>query len=190
MRSITVFAGLALAAAFWVPRHASHFGATEEPARPSTDALTPVTAADVHTRSVTVPRDSRGQFEVDALVNGHHVGFMVDTGASVIALTARDAAASDLGAVLTLSAARTDDPLQGVVVPVNAAQAPGADKPSHLQQVHAELVSRLPVPDAHGHTHHTMPPLKTGADYTAYIRARTNAWKASRGGKTSSAHGH
>src|SRR5208283_4551940 len=92
MRSITVFAGLALAAAFWVPRHASHFGATEEPARPSTDALTPVTAADVHTRSVTVPRDSRGQFEVDALVNGHHVGFMVDTGASVIALTARDAA--------------------------------------------------------------------------------------------------
>ncbi len=106
------------------------------------------------------------------------------------ALTARDAAASDLGAVLTLSTARTDDPLQGVVVPVNAAQAPGADKPSHLQQVHAELVSRLPVPDAQGHTHHTMPPLKTGADYTSYIRARTNAWKASRSGRASSAHGH
>jgi phospholipase C len=105
------------------------------------------------------------------------------------ALTARDAAASDIGAVLTLSAARTDDPLQGVVVPVAAGQAPGADEPSHLQQVHAELVSQLPVPDGRGGTHHTMPPLKTGDDYTAYIRARTDAWKASRSGKTSSAHG-
>ena len=105
-------------------------------------------------------------------------------------LTARDAAASDIGAVLTLSAARTDDPLQGVVVPVTAAQAPGADQPSHLQQVHAALVAQLPVPDHHGGTHHTMPPLKTGDDYTAYIRARTNAWKASRGGKASTAHSH
>jgi phospholipase C len=106
------------------------------------------------------------------------------------ALTARDAAASDVGAALTLSTARTDDPLQGVVVPISAAQPPGADQPSHLQQVHAELVSQLPVPDGHGGTHHTMPLLKTSDDYTAYIRARTNAWKASRSGKTSSAHGH
>jgi phospholipase C len=105
------------------------------------------------------------------------------------ALTARDAAASDVGAVLTLSTARNDDPLQGVVVPVAAATAPGADQPSHLQQVHAELVSQLPVPDGHGGTHHTMPLLKTGDDYTAYIRARTSAWKASRSGKASSAHG-
>jgi phospholipase C len=37
---------------------------------------------------------------------------------SLAALTARDAAASGLGAVLTLSAPRTDDPLEGVVVPV------------------------------------------------------------------------
>ena len=51
-------------------------------------------------------------------------------------------------------------------------------------------LSELPVPDHHGGTHHTMPPLKTGDDYTAYIRARTNAWKASRGGKASTAHSH
>ena len=92
MRSITVFAGLALAAAFWVPRHASQFGVTAQPVSLSAHPLTPVAAAEVRSRSVTVPRDSRGQFEIDALVNGHHVDFMVDTGASVIALTARDAA--------------------------------------------------------------------------------------------------
>jgi aspartyl protease family protein len=92
MRSITVFAGLALVTAFWVPRHASQFGAAGEPVPISAHPLTPVAAVDVQSRSVTVPRDSRGQFEVDAVVNGRHVDFMVDTGSSVIALTARDAA--------------------------------------------------------------------------------------------------
>jgi phospholipase C len=57
-----------------------------------------------------------------------------------------------------------------------------------LQQVHAELVSQLPVPDGQGGTHHTMPVLKTSADYAAYIRARTNAWKESRRKKASPAH--
>jgi phospholipase C len=52
-----------------------------------------------------------------------------------------------------------------------------------LQQVQAELVSQLPVPDAQGGTHHRMPVLKTGSDYKAYIIARTNAWKASKGAR-------
>jgi phospholipase C len=112
----------------------------------------------------------------------------VETRWNLPALTARDAAASDLGAVLTLSVPRTDDPLAGVVVPVATGQNPDEDLPSHLQQVHAELVSQLPVPDAQGGTHHTMPVLKTSADYAAYIRARTDAWKASRRQKASPAH--
>ena len=100
---------------------------------------------------------------------------------SLPTLTARDAAASDVSAVLTLSAPRTDDPLSGVIVPVAATQNPDADKPSHLQQVHAELVSRLPVPDGEGGVHCSMPLLKTGADYSNYIRSRTAAWKAAKG---------
>jgi phospholipase C len=95
-------------------------------------------------------------------------------------LTARDKAASDIGAVLTLAATRRDDPLAGVVVPVAATQNPDSDRPSHLQEVHAELVSRLPVPDGKGGVHHTMPVLKTNSDYKNYIRVRTAAWKASR----------
>jgi phospholipase C len=96
------------------------------------------------------------------------------------ALTARDAAAVDVGNALTLAQPRTDDPLQGVTVPQATGQGPDQTRPSHLQQVHAELVAQLPVPDAQGGTHHTMPKLTTNSDYKAYIRARTAAWRASR----------
>jgi phospholipase C len=104
----------------------------------------------------------------------------VETRWAVGSLTARDAAAADLGAVLTLSTARADDPLAGVSVPVSTGTNPSAGKPSHLQEVHAELVSQLSVPDRKGGTHHRMPKLRTGEDYDAYIRSRTEAWKASR----------
>jgi phospholipase C len=96
------------------------------------------------------------------------------------ALTARDAAANDVGDVLTLTEPRTDDPLLGVTVPVASGVNPDQDRPSHLQEVHAELVSRLLVPDQQGGTHHTMPELKTSSDYRNYIRSRTAAWQASR----------
>jgi aspartyl protease family protein len=44
-------------------------------------------------RSVVVPRDARGHFVVDARIGGRRMEFMLDTGASVVALRARDAAA-------------------------------------------------------------------------------------------------
>jgi phospholipase C len=104
----------------------------------------------------------------------------VETRWNLPTLTARDAAASDIGDVLTLATPRTDDPLAGVVVPVSSGQGPDVTQPSHLQQVHAELVSQLPVPDAQGGAHHQMPALKTSADYKAYIDTRTAQWKASK----------
>jgi phospholipase C len=96
------------------------------------------------------------------------------------ALGARDAAAPDLGAVLTLNAPRTDDPLKGVVVPTSKGPSPhsDADPPSHLQLVHAQRVAALPVPDEHGVLRQVMPDLKTGADAAKFIRERTEAWKA------------
>ena len=104
-------------------------------------------------------------------------------------LTARDAAAPDIGAVLTLDTPRTDDPLQGVTVPVStttksAAKAVAAAPPSHLQQVHAQLVAQLPVKDEHGAVRHELPELKTSADYKAFIHSRTEAWKASKKSNT------
>jgi phospholipase C len=95
-------------------------------------------------------------------------------------LTARDAAAADLAAVLTLAQARSDDPIAGVSVPKSTGVNPAANEPSHLQQVHAELVARLPVPDPERGGHHVLPTLHSAADYEAYIEARTAQWDAIR----------
>ncbi len=95
-------------------------------------------------------------------------------------LTARDAAAMDVGAVLTLGTPRSDDPLAGVVVPGTVARDPAVMPISHLERVHAELVARLPVPDRAGGTYHAMPQLDTSAQAKAYIDARTATWEASR----------
>ena len=92
MRTVTVIAVFALGAAAFVPRYASQMSANPAPFALAARPLTPVAADPANSRSVVVPRDARGHFEVDARVNGRRVGFMVDTGASVIALTARDAA--------------------------------------------------------------------------------------------------
>lgn len=43
-------------------------------------------------RSIEIPRDGRGHFQTDARIDGQHIGFMVDTGASVIALNETSAA--------------------------------------------------------------------------------------------------
>ena len=94
---------------------------------------------------------------------------------SLPALTARDAAAPDVGAVLTLASARTDDPLASVVVP--AARPARADAPlSHLERVHIEMAARLPLPGEPGPDARPAPALRTSAQARAYIEARVHAW--------------
>jgi len=58
------------------------------------------------------------------------------------ALTARDAAASAFGDVLTLAAPRTDDVLAGLTVPVSSGPGPAAGTVSHLESVKPEPLSR------------------------------------------------
>jgi len=98
----------------------------------------------------------------------------------VAPLTARDAAAPDVSAALTLSTARTDDPLAGVTPPTSTVLPPSVEQPSHLQQVHAELVSHLPVPPGVGPSPAALSNLRTTAELTSYIDQRTAAWMASR----------
>jgi phospholipase C len=95
-------------------------------------------------------------------------------------LTARDAAAPDVGAALSLSAARTDDPLAGVIVPKSRGTNPAANQPSHLQKVYAALVSQLPVSGTTEGAHSALTELRTEDDYSRYIKSRLTAWKASR----------
>lgn len=94
-------------------------------------------------------------------------------------LTARDAAAPDFWSVLNASSLRTDDALAGVSAPVSNDVPPRPAAPSHLQQVHADLVSRLPVP-RQLELNQDRSALQTSEDYNRYIRQRTAAWQQGR----------
>jgi aspartyl protease family protein len=89
MRSIIVFSGLALGVAGliggWLDRGTSTPSKQPEP-KEAVAAPAPSGA-----RIVSIGRDHRGHFKAHGRVDGRQVSFMVDTGASVIALTERDA---------------------------------------------------------------------------------------------------
>ena len=97
MRSVIVFAVFALALGVLVPnyltrRDAHHPGASPAPAALAAQPSAPAAGAAAGLRAIVVPRDARGHFLVEARVDGRLINFMVDTGASVIALAASDAA--------------------------------------------------------------------------------------------------
>jgi aspartyl protease family protein len=96
MREIIIFAGLLLGAGVIAARVADRAVVTPA-APPAAAALVAVSPAPAQPNSygssVVVPRDARGHFVVDARVEGRHLAFMLDTGASMIALRMRDAAA-------------------------------------------------------------------------------------------------
>lgn len=54
--------------------------------------LAALSAPQAGIRSLAIPRDARGHFQTEARIEGQRIGFMVDTGASVIALNEKSAA--------------------------------------------------------------------------------------------------
>jgi len=90
MRQLLVIAGLFLALGTIFTGYAER--ALDVPPAPKADAPPAMPQSRNPGRTVVIPRDSRGHFQVDGRVDGKRIEFMVDTGASVIALTARDAA--------------------------------------------------------------------------------------------------
>jgi aspartyl protease family protein len=87
MRSIIAFAIAALAIGALVPRLYMP-GATTPPANAAAARSEPVAVG----RSVTLRKAENGHFHTEAIVDGRRMAFIVDTGASVIALRQRDAA--------------------------------------------------------------------------------------------------
>ena len=67
---------------------------TSSPALANTAALDKAVNMSVlaSVRSVSLPRDARGHFQTEARIEGQRIGFMVDTGASVVALNETSAA--------------------------------------------------------------------------------------------------
>jgi aspartyl protease family protein len=95
MRSIIAFTAFALAAGMIVPRYAAQY----ESSHPAPGNLlvahqtaSPAAQSSPGSDSVVVPRDGFGHFRTEGRVDGRRIEFLIDTGATVIALTADDAA--------------------------------------------------------------------------------------------------
>jgi len=97
MRNFVFIAIVALVVAGIVPRFIDKAGpppidpasASAMTARP---AANPAPAASAGGRSLTVRRDNRGHFQVEGRIDGRLMQFVVDTGATVIAIPEREAA--------------------------------------------------------------------------------------------------
>jgi aspartyl protease family protein len=92
MRFVITFAAVALVAGIMVPQFAAQMYTPRAPnqlmvARPAMPTEPPPSNPD----SVVVPPDAMGHFRVEGRIEGQFVQFVVDTGASVIALTSEDA---------------------------------------------------------------------------------------------------
>jgi aspartyl protease family protein len=94
MRNILVFAAVIAGLGICMARMADNLvpakiavASNQNPAPVMSDV-----SASAGRRSHTIPKDSRGHFSTDGRVEGRRIGFMVDTGASVIALTESSAA--------------------------------------------------------------------------------------------------
>ncbi len=99
MRSILTFAGLAVVAGMIVPHYAAQVDSAAPGASKPIAAHQIVNSAQTAARgsdSVIVPRDRFGHFRTDGRIDGRRLDFLIDTGASVIALTADDAASLGL----------------------------------------------------------------------------------------------
>ena len=92
MRQILFFAIAALVLAGVMPRVMGSVGNRPAPEAQQQQAKRPEPAPQTaNYRTVTVRSDRLGHFQVEGSVDGRRLDFMVDTGASVVALRERDA---------------------------------------------------------------------------------------------------
>ena len=91
MRNILIFAGLMVAAGTYMAQTADRMTAAPALAKTTSGMASPV-IVQTGTRSLSIPRDARGHFQTEGRIDGQRIDFMVDTGASVIALNETSAA--------------------------------------------------------------------------------------------------
>ena len=96
MRNILIFAALMVGAGTYMAQTADKMTAAT-PAR-ATGASNMAASARVQqpaqagSRSLSIPRDARGHFQTEGRIDGQRIAFLVDTGASVVALNETSAA--------------------------------------------------------------------------------------------------
>ncbi|TPQ30168.1 TIGR02281 family clan AA aspartic protease [Bradyrhizobium guangdongense] len=91
MRNIMIFAAIMIGLGTFMAQMADKMSAASATTSPQRTiaVATPVQAG---YRSLSIPRDARGHFQTEGRIDGQRIGFMVDTGASVVALNETSAA--------------------------------------------------------------------------------------------------
>lgn len=89
MRNIMIFAAILIGLGTFMAQMADRISSASATSAPRT---TVATAAPAGARSLNIPRDGRGHFQAEGRIDGQRIGFMVDTGASVVALNESSAA--------------------------------------------------------------------------------------------------
>lgn len=91
MRSIMFFAAILIGLGTVMAQMADKMTATT-PAMAKASLVSSQDNSTAGIRSLSIPRDGRGHFQTEGRIDGQRIGFMVDTGASVIALNEKSAA--------------------------------------------------------------------------------------------------
>lgn len=93
MRNIMIFAAIMIGLGTFMAQVADKMTPTPASATPSARlAVTSDARTEPGLRSLSITRDSRGHFAAEGRIDGQRLAFMVDTGASVIALNESSAA--------------------------------------------------------------------------------------------------
>ena len=93
MRNIMIFAAIMIGLGTFMAQMADRMSSASATSVPHQMAAVPAAAPpQVGNRSVSIPRDARGHFQTEGRIDGQRIGFMVDTGASVVALNETSAA--------------------------------------------------------------------------------------------------
>ncbi|MEK9285356.1 MULTISPECIES: TIGR02281 family clan AA aspartic protease [unclassified Bradyrhizobium] len=91
MRNIMIFAAIMIGLGTFMAQMADKMSSASATSAPRTTVALAATPP-ASSRSLTIPRDARGHFQTEGRIDGQRIGFMVDTGASVVALNETSAA--------------------------------------------------------------------------------------------------
>ncbi|HTT80980.1 MAG TPA: TIGR02281 family clan AA aspartic protease [Stellaceae bacterium] len=157
LRQLLIWGGLALLAAIIVPRLVPHPApprANPAIALPAPDAAQPQDEAPT---AQVFPADAQGHVYIDALVNGAPVHFLVDTGATLVSLTLRDAQAAGIDAGALAYTVRTST-------------ANGIDEAAPVV-LHEVSIGQMPVYDVHALVHRNLGISLLGESYLTRLRS-------------------
>ncbi|WP_249158841.1 TIGR02281 family clan AA aspartic protease [Bradyrhizobium tropiciagri] len=91
MRNLMIFAAILIGLGTFMAQTASKMTPAAATTAQTTKAPA-LTVAQAGARTLSIPRDPRGHFATDGRIDGQRVEFMIDTGASVVALNETSAA--------------------------------------------------------------------------------------------------